>query len=69
MKTLEEKLSEIHNLIGEYLSTVNKLRTDFKDNNLPTPQQIMEHIADRNCEPLDAVCKKAESVSLLMHGK
>ena len=25
MKTLEEKLSEIHNLIGEYLNTVNKL--------------------------------------------
>ena len=59
MKTLEEKLSEIHNLIGEYLNTVNKLRTDFKDNNLPTPQQIMEHIADRNCEPLDAVLQKS----------
>ena len=59
MKTLEEKLSEIHNLIGEYLSTVNKLRTDFTNNNLPTHKQIMEHIAYLNCVQLQDVLQKS----------
>lgn len=65
MKTLEQMLTDIYHQIGEYLATVNNLRIAYEENNLPTPQQIMEHIADQNCEPLDAVLQKSRKRELV----